>query len=168
MHNSEINTNFPCNRLQSVLRVRKGRPHDINPVLRRSRLPSPNTGTRFHGLFFSLASSNEIHCSLILYNSLHFNSIRYFVLINFFNKQKNILLQAILAVVYLIPGDISSLIDLFSMTVWIFYVLAMIVLLILRKTKADAHRPYKVYAQLCAINITNYSIMTSLLFGRYQ
>lgn len=50
----------------------------------------------------------------------------------------------VLTIIFLIPGDISALIDLFSMTVWIFYVLAMVVLLILRKTKPDANRPYKV------------------------
>jgi solute carrier family 7 (L-type amino acid transporter), member 9/15 len=41
-------------------------------------------------------------------------------------------------------GNIEALIDFFSFIVWIFYVLAMVVLLMLRKLKPDAPRPYKV------------------------
>ena len=41
-------------------------------------------------------------------------------------------------------GNIESLIDFFSFTVWIFYGMAMLALLVLRKTKPDHARPYKV------------------------
>ncbi len=44
----------------------------------------------------------------------------------------------------IIPGDIASLIDFFSFTAWIFYGGAMTALLVMRYTKPDAPRPYKV------------------------
>jgi amino acid transporter len=42
-------------------------------------------------------------------------------------------------------GTIDSLIDFFSFTAWIFYGGAMLALLVMRKTKKDAPRPYKVF-----------------------
>jgi amino acid transporter len=41
-------------------------------------------------------------------------------------------------------GNIESLIDFFSFTVWIFYGMSMLALLVLRKNKPDIARPYKV------------------------
>ena len=41
-------------------------------------------------------------------------------------------------------GNIESLIDFFSFTVWIFYGMSMVALLVLRKSKPDIARPYKV------------------------
>ncbi len=40
--------------------------------------------------------------------------------------------------------DTSSLIDFMSFAVWIFYGCTMVSLLVLRYTRKDAHRPYKV------------------------
>ena len=44
----------------------------------------------------------------------------------------------------IVAGDIGSLIDFFSFTVWIFYGMAMAALIVMRRTKPDAPRPYKV------------------------
>lgn len=44
----------------------------------------------------------------------------------------------------IIPGDIEGLIDFFSFTAWIFYGAAMLALIVMRFTKKDAPRPYKV------------------------
>jgi len=52
--------------------------------------------------------------------------------------------QTLLALILIFSGDMASLIDYFSFTIWIFYVMAMVVLLLLRKTQPDAYRPYKV------------------------
>ena len=52
--------------------------------------------------------------------------------------------QTFLSLILIFIGDIATLIDFFSFTVWIFYILAMFVLLLLRKTRPDAHRPYRV------------------------
>ena len=53
-------------------------------------------------------------------------------------------LQSIIALIMIIPGDIGSLIDFFSFTAWIFYGAAMLALIVMRFTKKDAPRPYKV------------------------
>ena len=47
----------------------------------------------------------------------------------------------------IVAGDIGSLIDFFSFTVWIFYGMAMLALIMMRRTKPDAPRPYKVRVQ---------------------
>lgn len=43
-----------------------------------------------------------------------------------------------------LSGSIYSLIDFFSFTAWIFYGGSMIALLVMRYTKPDVRRPYKV------------------------
>jgi L-type amino acid transporter 9 len=53
----------------------------------------------------------------------------------------------------IIPGDIASLIDFFSFTAWIFYGAAMLALIVMRFTKKDAPRPYKVQLQLSGMSI---------------
>ncbi|XP_063227254.1 b(0,+)-type amino acid transporter 1-like [Bacillus rossius redtenbacheri] len=52
--------------------------------------------------------------------------------------------QGLLTLLFIVAGDITSLIDFASFLVWIFYGLAMVALLILRRTKRDVPRPYKV------------------------
>ncbi len=44
----------------------------------------------------------------------------------------------------ILGGDIDSLIDFFSFTVWIFYGMSMAAVIILRKTSPNLARPYKV------------------------
>ena len=44
-------------------------------------------------------------------------------------------------------GTIESLIDFFSFTVWIFYGMSMVALLVLRKNNPNLARPYKVEAE---------------------
>lgn len=55
-----------------------------------------------------------------------------------------LIFTTLLALILIFSGDMASLIDYFSFTIWIFYVMAMVVLLLLRKTQPDAYRPYKV------------------------
>ena len=51
-------------------------------------------------------------------------------------------------IVVMMSNKVASLIDFFTFAIWIFYVLAMVVLLILRKTKSDVIRPYRVRINL--------------------
>jgi L-type amino acid transporter 9 len=53
-------------------------------------------------------------------------------------------MQGLLTLVFIVAGDIASLIDFASFLIWIFYGLAMVALLVMRRTKQDAVRPYKV------------------------
>ncbi|XP_050354344.1 b(0,+)-type amino acid transporter 1-like isoform X1 [Nymphalis io] len=52
--------------------------------------------------------------------------------------------QAILTSVFIMVGNIKTLIDFASWFLWFFYGLAMVALLVLRKTQADKPRPYRV------------------------
>ncbi|XP_031828140.1 b(0,+)-type amino acid transporter 1 [Nomia melanderi] len=53
-------------------------------------------------------------------------------------------LQGILALICMLLGNIIALIEFASFLTWVFYGLAMVSLIIMRKTKPDAPRPYKV------------------------
>ncbi|XP_045776167.1 b(0,+)-type amino acid transporter 1-like isoform X1 [Maniola jurtina] len=52
--------------------------------------------------------------------------------------------QAILTSVFILVGNIKTLIDFASWFLWFFYGLAMVALLVLRKTQKDTPRPYRV------------------------
>ena len=53
-------------------------------------------------------------------------------------------LQGALTLLCILVGNIAKLIEFASFLTWVFYGLVMIALLIMRKTKPDVHRPYKV------------------------
>uniref|UniRef100_A0A1B6FK86 b(0,+)-type amino acid transporter 1 n=1 Tax=Cuerna arida TaxID=1464854 RepID=A0A1B6FK86_9HEMI len=53
-------------------------------------------------------------------------------------------MQALLTLLFMLSGDIISLIEFASFLIWTFYGLAFFALIVLRKTKADTYRPYKV------------------------
>ncbi|XP_076272347.1 b(0,+)-type amino acid transporter 1-like isoform X1 [Rhynchophorus ferrugineus] len=55
-----------------------------------------------------------------------------------------VVFQGIVAFLFIISGDIVQLIEFASFLIWVSYGTAMVSLLILRKTKADVPRPYKV------------------------
>lgn len=55
-----------------------------------------------------------------------------------------VVLQGILALIFLLVGDIAALIEFASFLIWFFYGCAMVALLVMRKTHAHVHRPYKV------------------------
>mgnify|MGYP005984634435 FL=1 len=55
-----------------------------------------------------------------------------------------VVLQGIVTFVFIVAGDIVQLIEFVSFLIWIFYGLAFVSLLVLRKTMKDVHRPYKV------------------------
>jgi L-type amino acid transporter 9 len=63
-------------------------------------------------------------------------------------------IQGLLTLVFIVAGDIASLIDFASFLIWIFYGLAMAALLVMRKTKRDAVRPYKVL-EICLDSLTS-------------
>jgi L-type amino acid transporter 9 len=53
-----------------------------------------------------------------------------------------------LALLFIVSGDIKSLIAFSTFLVWMFYGFAMVALVVMRKTKEDANRPYKVSSGL--------------------
>jgi len=57
--------------------------------------------------------------------------------------------QGVLTLIFIIAGDIASLIDFASFLIWMFYGIAMVALLVMRKTKKDEKRAYKVLQCFC-------------------
>uniref|UniRef100_A0A0L8GXF7 Cationic amino acid transporter C-terminal domain-containing protein n=1 Tax=Octopus bimaculoides TaxID=37653 RepID=A0A0L8GXF7_OCTBM len=57
----------------------------------------------------------------------------------------SLIFSAIIALIMIIPGEISSLIDFFSFTAWLFYGLAFLSLIVMRFTKKNEPRPFKVF-----------------------
>lgn len=55
-----------------------------------------------------------------------------------------LILQSLIATAMVLYGTIDSLIDFFSFTAWIFYGGSMLALIVMRYTKPNAPRPYKV------------------------
>lgn len=69
--------------------------------------------------------------------------------LSFVHKEKltpapALLLNGVIAAIMVLMGGIESLIDFFSFTVSFFYALAMVALLVLRRTRPNLARPYKV------------------------
>ncbi|XP_046391371.1 b(0,+)-type amino acid transporter 1-like [Ischnura elegans] len=61
-----------------------------------------------------------------------------------FTPAPAVILQGLLTALFIVGGNIVELIDFASFLVWIFYGGAMVALLVLRRTKPEVHRPYKV------------------------
>lgn len=61
-----------------------------------------------------------------------------------------LIFNAILSILYVIPGNVNSLIDFFSFTAWLFYGLTMLALIRLRFKEPwkDKHRPYRVHISI--------------------
>ncbi|KFQ44516.1 PREDICTED: B(0,+)-type amino acid transporter 1 [Nestor notabilis] len=55
-----------------------------------------------------------------------------------------IIFYGIIAIIYIIPGDIDTLINYFSFAVWIFYGLTVLALVVMRFTRKDLNRPVKI------------------------
>jgi len=69
-----------------------------------------------------------------------------FINIHWFTPFPAILLNCMMGLCMIFAGNsISNLIDFFSFTAWIFYGLAMLSLIVMRWTKKDAVRPFKVW-----------------------
>lgn len=54
------------------------------------------------------------------------------------------LFQGILAICFIIPAEISTLINYFSFTQWVFYGLSALAVIVMRFTRKELHRPIKV------------------------
>lgn len=52
--------------------------------------------------------------------------------------------QGIIATIYIIPGDINSLVNYFSFAAWLFYGLTILALIVMRFTRKELERPIKV------------------------
>lgn len=55
-----------------------------------------------------------------------------------------VVMQGIITLVFILVGNIEPLIHFASFLIWLFYGMAMIALLVLRRTRKEVHRPYRV------------------------
>ncbi|XP_013796562.1 B(0,+)-type amino acid transporter 1 isoform X1 [Apteryx mantelli] len=55
-----------------------------------------------------------------------------------------IIFYAAIAIIYIIPGDIDTLINYFSFAVWIFYGLTVLALIVMRFTRRELRRPIRI------------------------
>ncbi|XP_061162532.1 b(0,+)-type amino acid transporter 1-like isoform X2 [Saccostrea echinata] len=74
----------------------------------------------------------------------HLPKVLSYVHIKKFTPLPSLMVSTFLAAVMVLMGDIFALIDFFSFTAWLFYGSTMAALLVLRYTKRNAKRPYKV------------------------
>ncbi|XP_076788337.1 B(0,+)-type amino acid transporter 1 isoform X1 [Arvicanthis niloticus] len=59
-------------------------------------------------------------------------------------RQEDHKFQGIIAIIYIIPGDINSLVNYFSFAAWLFYGMTILGLIVMRFTRKDLERPIKV------------------------
>lgn len=74
----------------------------------------------------------------------HLLDILSYVHIRRFTPAPGLIFHSLIAVAMVLSGSIDSLIDFFSFTAWIFYGGSMLALIVMRYTKPNAPRPYKV------------------------
>ncbi len=69
-----------------------------------------------------------------------------------------VILQAVIALLMIIPADFDTLVNYLSFTAWTFYAATMVSLLVLRYKRPDVHRPIKVKVtnDVRAIAMTSY------------
>ncbi|XP_065569907.1 b(0,+)-type amino acid transporter 1-like isoform X3 [Artemia franciscana] len=91
-------------------------------------------GTLFVGGRLSYVASREGHLVDIL-SYVHVRRL---------TPSPALLFNTLIALLMIIPGNIGSLIDFFSFTAWIFYGGCMAALILMRYTRPNAPRPYKV------------------------
>lgn len=71
----------------------------------------------------------------------------------------------------ILAQSLAGLIDFCVIAMWIFYVVSMILVLVLRKIRPDAHRPYRVHYKsqldLLLSNINNNSFQGASFYSNY-
>ncbi|XP_050399174.1 b(0,+)-type amino acid transporter 1 isoform X3 [Patella vulgata] len=87
----------------------------------------------------------------------HLPEILSYVHVTQYTPLPSLLFTSFIALLMIIPGDIFTLIDFFSFTAWLFYGATMLAVIVLRFTKKNEPRPYKVpifipvFVLLCSI-----------------
>lgn len=80
----------------------------------------------------------------------HLPDILAYIHVSKYTPSPALIFNALLAIAYVIPGNVNSLIDFFSFTAWLFYGLTMLALIRLRFKEPwrDRHRPYRVHLSI--------------------
>lgn len=80
----------------------------------------------------------------------HLPDILAYIHVSKYTPSPALIFNAILSILYVIPGDVGSLIDFFNFAAWLFYGLTMLALIRLRYIEPwkDKHRPYRVHLSI--------------------
>lgn len=80
----------------------------------------------------------------------HLPNLLAYIHVSKYTPSPALIFNAILAIAYVIPGNVNSLIDFFSFTAWLFYGLTMLALIRLRFVEPwkNKHRPYRVHLSI--------------------
>lgn len=91
----------------------------------------------------------------------HLPDILAYIHISKYTPSPALIFNAILSILYVIPGNVESLIDFFNFAAWLFYGLTMLALIRLRYIQPwkDKHRPYRVH-----ISIPIFVFLVSMYF----
>ncbi|XP_076448977.1 b(0,+)-type amino acid transporter 1-like [Babylonia areolata] len=74
----------------------------------------------------------------------HMPEVLSYVHIKNYTPLPSVVFSTLMAILLIIPGNIFSLIDIFSFTAWLFYGATMACVLVLRRTRPNEPRPYRV------------------------
>uniref|UniRef100_A0A3Q0T003 b(0,+)-type amino acid transporter 1 n=1 Tax=Amphilophus citrinellus TaxID=61819 RepID=A0A3Q0T003_AMPCI len=74
----------------------------------------------------------------------HMVKILSYISVKRFTPAPALIFNGVLAIFYIIPADINSLINYFSFAQWLFYGLTALALIVMRFTRKELHRPVKV------------------------
>ncbi|XP_045194603.2 b(0,+)-type amino acid transporter 1-like [Mercenaria mercenaria] len=71
-------------------------------------------------------------------------SVLSYIQIKRLTPMPSIMFTVVISIFIVLPGDLSTLIDFYGFSVWVWYCITLAALLVLRKTQPGLHRPYKV------------------------
>ncbi|NXD28856.1 BAT1 protein, partial [Spelaeornis formosus] len=74
----------------------------------------------------------------------HMLKVLSYISVKYLTPAPAIIFYGAIAIIYIIPGDIDSLINYFSFAVWIFYGLTVLALIVMRFTRKELMRPIRV------------------------
>ncbi|XP_063047934.1 b(0,+)-type amino acid transporter 1-like isoform X2 [Engraulis encrasicolus] len=74
----------------------------------------------------------------------HMIKILSYISLKYYTPAPALIFNGVLGIIYIIPADISTLINSLSFTQWLFCGLTALALIVMRYTKRDLHRPVKV------------------------
>uniref|UniRef100_A0A8C2WS12 b(0,+)-type amino acid transporter 1 n=1 Tax=Cyclopterus lumpus TaxID=8103 RepID=A0A8C2WS12_CYCLU len=74
----------------------------------------------------------------------HMVKILSYISLKRYTPSPALMFNGILAIIYIIPADINTLINYFSFAQWVFYGLTALALIVMRFTRKELHRPVKV------------------------
>uniref|UniRef100_A0A3P8VX95 b(0,+)-type amino acid transporter 1 n=1 Tax=Cynoglossus semilaevis TaxID=244447 RepID=A0A3P8VX95_CYNSE len=74
----------------------------------------------------------------------HMVKVLSYISVKYLTPSPAVIFNGLLAIFYLMPADINSLINYFSFAQWMFYGLTSLGLIVMRFTRKDLHRPVKV------------------------